>query len=69
VADDERKWGISAAWREAVRLSPETLDDLLRSLVASGQIQVVEAGGRLRYRVPLVHQTDGGSRNRTAATG
>jgi lambda repressor-like predicted transcriptional regulator len=31
-------------------LSPETLADVLRGLVATGQVEMVEAGGEIRYR-------------------
>jgi hypothetical protein len=34
----------------AVRLPPETLQDLLKALVAAGQVRVVKVGGRIVYR-------------------
>jgi hypothetical protein len=36
--------------RRAVRLSNKTLEDVLRGLVTSGQVQVVSVNGQLRYR-------------------
>jgi len=37
--------------RILVRLSPETLQDILKSLVATGQVVVMKIGGEMRYRV------------------
>jgi hypothetical protein len=34
----------------AIRLPPETLDDLLRVLVATGQVVMLKVGGRTVYR-------------------
>ena len=34
----------------ALRLPPETLDDLLRALAATGQVVMLKAGGRTVYR-------------------
>jgi hypothetical protein len=34
----------------AVRLPPETLDDLLRALAATGQVVMLKVGGRTVYR-------------------
>jgi hypothetical protein len=36
--------------RRALRLPPETLDDLLRALVATGQVVMLKVGGRTVYR-------------------
>jgi hypothetical protein len=36
--------------RRVCELSPETLQDLLRALVAAGQVRVVPVGGRMVYR-------------------
>ena len=36
--------------RRVVRLSPETLEDLLRALTATGQVVMIRANGRLVYR-------------------
>ena len=37
--------------RRLLPLAPETLQDILRSLVATGQVEVVSVGGRIVYRV------------------
>ena len=34
----------------ALRLPPETLDDLLRALAATGQVTMLKVGGRTVYR-------------------
>ena len=34
----------------ALRLPPETLDDLLRALTATGQVTMLKVGGRTVYR-------------------
>ena len=34
----------------ALRLPPETLDDLLRALAAAGQVVMLKVGGRTVYR-------------------
>ena len=34
----------------ALRLPPETLDDLLRALAATGQVVMLKVGGRTVYR-------------------
>ena len=34
----------------ALRLPPETLDDLLRALAATGQVVMLKANGRMVYR-------------------
>jgi len=39
--------------RRLVGLSPEALQDVLRGLVATGQVQVVNVGGALRYRTAM----------------
>jgi predicted transcriptional regulator len=39
--------------RRLVGLSPEALQDVLRGLVATGQVQVVNVGGELRYRTAM----------------
>ena len=36
-----------------VRLSPDTLEDLLRALVAAGQVTVVQVNGRRVYRATM----------------
>ena len=36
--------------RTLVRLSPETLQDIIRSLVATGQVVVLKVGGQMTYR-------------------
>jgi predicted transcriptional regulator len=36
--------------RQLVALSPETLQDLLKSLTATGQVEMVRVDGELRYR-------------------
>jgi len=35
---------------KVVRLPPETLDDLLRALVAAGQVVMLKVGGEMVYR-------------------
>jgi len=35
---------------KALRLPPETLDDLLRALTATGQVRMLKVGGRTVYR-------------------
>jgi septum formation topological specificity factor MinE len=46
--------GISPDYlRKFVRLRPETLDDLLKALVATGQLSVFEVNGELRYRATV----------------
>ena len=43
--------GVSRdALRKVVGLSPETSEDLLRALVAAGQVVMVQAGGQRMYR-------------------
>ena len=37
--------------RRIVNLPPETLEDILRSLMATGQVSVVKVNGEMRYRV------------------
>ena len=39
--------------RKFVRLQPETLDDLLKALVATGQVAVFKVNGELRYRATV----------------
>jgi hypothetical protein len=36
--------------RKVVRLSPETLDEVLKGLLASKQVVLLKVGGQLRYR-------------------
>ncbi len=36
--------------RKVVRLSPESLDDVLRALVAAGQVMIVQVNGERVYR-------------------
>jgi hypothetical protein len=36
--------------RKVVRLSPESLDDVLRSLVSAGQVVIVQVNGERVYR-------------------
>jgi hypothetical protein len=36
--------------RKVVRLSPETLQDILKGLVATGQVVMLRGNGELRYR-------------------
>jgi DNA-binding IclR family transcriptional regulator len=36
--------------RRVVRLSPETLHDLLRTLTAAGQVTALKVNGRMTYR-------------------
>jgi hypothetical protein len=36
-----------------LRISPETLELLLRALVTAGQVVVVQAGGEVRYRAAV----------------
>ena len=36
--------------RRLLNIHPETLADVLRGLVATGQVEMVSVGGRLRYR-------------------
>jgi hypothetical protein len=43
--------GISLdSLRRVVRLSPETLQDLLRALTAAGQVEVLKVNGKMVYR-------------------
>jgi hypothetical protein len=35
---------------KVVRISPESLDDLLRALVSSGQVTILKFNGQLLYR-------------------
>jgi hypothetical protein len=35
---------------KVVRISPDTLEDLLKALVVAGQVTVVQANGQRRYR-------------------
>ena len=45
------KAGVSAEeLRRAAGCSPEALRDLLAALVTTGQVEVVEVGGQLRWR-------------------
>jgi predicted ArsR family transcriptional regulator len=37
----------------ALRIPPETLKDLLRALVATGQVQMVKVNGQLTYRATM----------------
>ena len=39
--------------RRLCGLSPETLQDILRALTATGQAQVVKVGGQLVYRATM----------------
>jgi len=34
----------------SIRSAPETLQDILRSLVATGQVEVLKVGGEMVYR-------------------
>jgi lambda repressor-like predicted transcriptional regulator len=36
--------------RRVVGLSPETLADVLKALVATGQVEMVQVNGEVRYR-------------------
>jgi hypothetical protein len=36
--------------RKTVRISPESLDDLLRALVSSGQVTILKVNGQRVYR-------------------
>jgi NADH:ubiquinone oxidoreductase subunit 4 (subunit M) len=36
--------------RTVLRLSPETLQDILKSLVATGQVTVLKVNGQMTYR-------------------
>jgi hypothetical protein len=36
-----------------IRISPETLENLLRALVVAGQVMVVQVGGERRYRAAM----------------
>jgi hypothetical protein len=43
--------GVSRdALLKVIQTSPETLEELLRALMAAGQVVVVKVGGELRYR-------------------
>jgi DNA-binding transcriptional regulator YdaS (Cro superfamily) len=42
--------GISRDALRHLQISPETLEDLLRALVAAGQVRVLKVGGEWRYR-------------------
>jgi predicted transcriptional regulator len=39
--------------RRIVGLSPETLADVLKSLVATGQVVVLKVGGQMTYRATM----------------
>ena len=39
--------------RKVLQISPETLEDLLAALLASGQVVAVEVNGQLRYRAMM----------------
>jgi predicted transcriptional regulator len=39
--------------RRLCGLSPETLADVLRALTATGQVEMVEVGGRIVYRAVM----------------
>ena len=39
--------------RTVVRLAPETLADILKSLVATGQVTVLKVNGQMTYRTTM----------------
>ena len=49
-----RSGGVSREGLEkVVRISPETLNELLRALIAAGQVVVVKVGGQMVYRAAM----------------
>ena len=42
--------GAAGVSRDDLRLSPETLAGVLKALTATGQVEMVQVNGELRYR-------------------
>ena len=39
--------------RRVVRISPETLDELLRALVSAGQVRILKVNGQILFRAAM----------------